>query len=85
MAIQIKGCIMSFKNKNLSVVAYCSGWTLWNYKTQDKINDLQGEYFPKQIRDLMAIGDIIIINASDGNAIRAIEKLEPLMEIGNLK
>lgn len=75
---------MSFKNNNLSVVAYCSGWTLWHYKTQDTINDLQGEYFPKKIRDLMAVGDIIIVNATNETGIRCIKQITPVMEIGVL-
>ena len=26
---------MAFKNKNMSVIAYANGWTLWLYQTQD--------------------------------------------------
>lgn len=73
-----------FQNKNLSVIAYANGFTLWQYKTQDKIDDLQGKYFPQPIRNLMNNGDIMIINASDGTTIRCIKNLYPLMEMGKL-
>ena len=75
---------MAFEHRNLSVIAYANGWTLWNYKTQDKINDLQGEYFPKRVRDLMAVGDIIIVNATNETGIRCIKQIAPVMEIGVL-
>lgn len=84
MAIQIKGHIMSFKNKNLSVVAYCSGWTLWQYRTEDMFEEIDGNYFPVEIKKLMAVGDIIIINSKNETGIRAIKSLSPLMEIGTL-
>lgn len=67
---------MAFQNKNLSVIAYANGFTLWHYKTQDGVEDLQGEYFPKNIVDLMAVGDMLIINASDGNYIRFIKSIK---------
>ena len=75
---------MGFKKEDLSVIAYANGFTLWHYKTQDKIDDLQGEYFPKRVRDLMAVGDIIIVNATNETGIRCIKQIAPVMEIGVL-
>lgn len=70
---------MSFKNNNLSVVAYANGFTLWHYKTkEDDLKTIKNNYFPQEITNLMACGDIMIINASDTTAIMPIISLRPL-------
>lgn len=66
---------MAFQNKNMSVIACANGFTLWQYKTEDSIKDLKGNYF-KVVADLMAVGDMFIINASDGNYIRFIKSIK---------
>lgn len=76
---------MAFQNKNLSVIAYANGFTLWQYKTEDTIQELLSGYFTT-VADLMAVGDIIIINAGNENGIRAITKIENKhVELGNLQ
>ena len=75
---------MAFINKNLSVIAYANGFTLWQYRTEDMFEEINGNYFPVEIKRLMAVGDIIIINSKNETGIRAIKSLSPLMEIGNL-
>ena len=74
-----------FLNKNMSVIAYANGFTLWQYKTMDPLEDVEEcyDYFGK-IKTLMAIGDIVIINARDGTAIRAVTELSPSVIIGPL-
>lgn len=65
---------MSYKNKNMSVIAYANGFTLWQYKTDDSI-DLIDEnlgYFPKSIVDLMAMGDMIFISSKGLTYIRQV-------------
>lgn len=75
---------MAFQNKQMSVLAYANGFTLWHYKTEDKMQELLSGYFT--IADLMAVGDIIIINAADGNSIKVITKIENKnVELGNLQ
>lgn len=69
---------MAFENKNLSVIAYANGFTLWHYSTQETLEQvLVDDYFNTQpINNLAATGDIIVITALGGTAIRAI-KLMP--------
>lgn len=67
---------MSFQNKDLSVIAYANGFTLWHYKTQDKMSEIDMDYFPKDIVRLMAVGDMIIINSCDGSCIKAIKSIQ---------
>ena len=58
---------MAYKNKDMSVIAYANGWTMWHYKNYDDtieniINDTK--YFGK-IYTLINQGDVIIVNAKD--------------------
>ena len=65
---------MAYKNKNMSVIAYANGFTLWQYKTDDSI-DLIDEnlgYFPKSIVNLMAMGDMIFISSKGLTYIRQV-------------
>lgn len=53
---------MAFKNKELSVIAYANGWTLWQYRTDDSIDLIEQDlnYFSAPAK-LMAAGDVIYI------------------------
>lgn len=62
----------------MSVIAYANGFTLWHYTSNDTMLDINNEnYFPKGATDLMACGDIIIINAFETTDILAIKSLAP--------
>lgn len=50
-----------FKNKNLSVVAYANGWTLWQYYTEDSLETVEVDGYFDKISHLCATGDIVII------------------------
>ena len=76
---------MAFLNKNLGVLCYCQGFTLWQYKsTSDSLEQIEWAGYFDKIMTLMAHGDIIIINARDGTAIRAVTELSPSVIIGPL-
>lgn len=64
---------MAFQNKNLSVIAYANGFTLWHYcaATETLATVAANGYF-NSVKTLMNVGDIIIINASDNTAIKKI-------------
>ena len=65
---------MAFQNKNMSVIAYANGFTLWHYKSDDPIEQICKEtYFPKEVVRLYATGDIVIMNAGDGTCIKQVE------------
>ena len=74
-----------FLNKNMSVLTFANGFTLWHYTTRDDAleNVEWAGYFDK-VQTLMGFGDIIIINAKDGTAIRAVKELSPNVIIGQL-
>ena len=74
-----------FLNKNMSVIAYANGFTLWHYKsTQDSLEQIEGAGYFDKIIMLMAIGDIIVINGKDSTEICAVTELSPSVIIGPL-
>ena len=75
-----------FLNKDLSVLAYANGFTLWQYYgKEDTLETVSQPDFFVRVKTLMAIGDIIIISAKDGAAIRAVTELSPSVKIGPLQ
>ena len=68
---------MAFQNKNLSVIAYANGFTLWHYASAAETMATIGAtgYF-NDVKTLMNIGDVIIINATDNTAIKKINITE---------
>lgn len=48
---------MSFQNKNLSVIAYANGFTLWHYAAQESISSINATGFFNPVRTLMNIGE----------------------------
>lgn len=67
---------MSFKNRNLSVIAYANGFTLWHYRENyDAIEELEHESYFGSIWTLCAVGDIFIINCKGGAYLRQIAEL----------
>ncbi len=67
---------MAFQNKNLSVIAYANGFTLWHYSATETLATISANGYFNNVRTLMNIGDIIIINASDNTAIKKINITE---------
>lgn len=61
---------MAFAIRNLSVLAYAQGFTLWHYKAGDATLDQTGTRgFFDNAADMMAPGDMVMISASDGGRI----------------
>lgn len=74
-----------FLNKNMSVVAYANGFTLWHYVSrEDSLENIEWAGYFDKIVTLMGIGDIVIINAKDGTEICAVTELSPSVIIGPL-
>ncbi len=67
---------MSFQNKNLSVIAYANGFTLWHYSGSETLATITANGYFNSVKTLMNIGDIVIINASDNTAIKKINITE---------
>lgn len=64
---------MAFSARNLSVLAYANGFTLWHYKGgEDALNEVTGDDYFDDGRDLLAQGDALMISAADGARIVSI-------------
>lgn len=58
---------MAFSIRNLSVLAYANGFTLWHYKAgTDGLNEVGAKGFFLDAEDMLAGGDIMMVSASDG-------------------
>ena len=56
---------MAFSIRDLSVLAYANGFTLWHYKAgNDSLADVaQADYFA-DASDMMATGDMVLISGA---------------------
>lgn len=58
---------MAFAIRNLSVLAYANGFTLWHYKSgKDKLDVVASGNYLADASDMLTAGDIILISAADG-------------------
>lgn len=58
---------MPFKTRNLSVLAYTDGFTLWHYKAgADTKADVARQDFFSGAGDMLTRGDLIVVSAADG-------------------
>ena len=63
---------MAFQNKNLSVIAYANGFTLWHYAAAETMTNISASGYFNSVKSLMNTGDIVIINASDNTSMKKI-------------
>lgn len=63
---------MAFQNKNLSVIAYANGFTLWHYSAAETLSTITTSGYFDNVKTLMNTGDIVIINASDNTSIKKV-------------
>jgi len=61
---------MSFAIRNLSVLAYANGFTLWHYKAgRDGLERVEARDFFADAADMLAEGDMVMISAADGGRV----------------
>jgi hypothetical protein len=58
---------MAFAVRNLSVLAYAQGFTLWHYKAgAEKLSHVARSGFFNQAADMFAPGDMLMVSAAEG-------------------
>jgi hypothetical protein len=58
---------MVFAIRNLSVLAYANGFTLWHYKAgKERLDSVAQANFFADGADMLAVGDLIMVSAADG-------------------
>lgn len=64
---------MTFALRNLCVLAYANGFTLWHYRAgADPLSRLADEDFFADAADMLSPGDLIMISARDGGRIATV-------------
>jgi outer membrane protein assembly factor BamB len=64
------GVRMSFAIRNLSVLAYAQGFTLWHYKTAaSSLAETASSGFFDGASDMLAPGDMMMVSGRDGGRI----------------
>lgn len=62
---------MSYQSKDLSVLAYANGFTLWHYTTADAAAAVDTAGYFNPAVDMLRAGDIIIANVATGGTPQA--------------
>jgi hypothetical protein len=62
---------MAYQAKNLSVLAYANGFTLWHYTTTEAAATVDSSGYFDNASDMLRVGDIIIANLETGGAAKA--------------
>ena len=58
---------MAYASKDLSVLAYANGFTLWHYTTIDLAIDVDTTGYFNGASDMLRVGDIVVANVdTDG-------------------
>ena len=58
---------MAFSSKDLSVLAYANGFTLWHYTTVDLATDVDTSGYFDDAANIVRVGDMIMANVdTDG-------------------
>ncbi len=58
---------MAFAIRNLSVLAYANGFTLWHYKSgKDRLETVSSGNYLADAADMLTAGDLIMTAAADG-------------------
>lgn len=69
---------MAFAIRNLSVLAYANGFTLWHYKAgQDPLRNVAEDEFFADAVDMLTQGDLVMVSAPDGARILSVALAEP--------
>jgi hypothetical protein len=57
---------MAFSLRNLSVLAYAQGFTLWHYKADDELESVGHAGFFDAAADMVSAGDMMMVSAQNG-------------------
>ena len=68
---------MAFRIKNLNVLAYANGFTLYLYKTGvDTLWEIKRAGYFNEGSDMLTRGDMILTTGSDGGTIRLVASVD---------
>ena len=62
---------MAYLSKNLSVLAYANGFTLWHYTTPDTAATVDTAGYFNSASEMLRVGDMILANVESEGAMKA--------------
>ena len=69
---------MAAQPKNISVVAYANGFTMWHYVSRtDALATASANGYFNVAASLMNVGDVIVINGADTTGMRKVTATTP--------
>lgn len=76
---------MAFVIRNLSVLAYAQGFTLWHYKAgAAPLAGLDKPGFFDDAADMLAPGDMLMLSGSGGGRMRVVTQAAPVVRLAAL-
>jgi len=64
-----------FAIRNLSVLAYANGFTLWHYRAGKlRCDDVAADGFFNDARDMVAAGDMIMVSTTDSGRVLVVSR-----------
>ena len=54
---------MAYSSSGLSAISYANGFTLWHYRTNDLVADIDNAGYFNAASKMLRIGDFILVNA----------------------
>ena len=68
---------MAFAIRNLSVLAYANGFTLWHYKSgKDRLEAVSTGNYLSDAADMLTAGDLLMVTAADGARIVVVASVD---------
>jgi len=62
--------VMDFAIRNLSVLAYAQGFTLWHYRAgAARLDRVAGKGFFDDAADMFAAGDMVMVSTTEGGRV----------------
>jgi hypothetical protein len=68
---------MAFTLRNLSVLAYAQGFTLWHYRTAAPMAHPAAPGFFSPAADMINTGDMVLVSAADGGGVLFVASAVP--------
>lgn len=59
---------MAYNAKNLSVLAYANGFTLWHYTTTDAATAVDNVGYFNNASEMLRVGDMVLANTDTGGS-----------------
>jgi hypothetical protein len=75
---------MAFVIRNLSVLAYAQGFTLWHYKAAAPLAGLDAPGYFDAAADMFAPGDMVLLSGSQGGQMRVVAQAAPSVRLAPL-